>query len=255
MPSGMHGVRCMGMPPTRLKAFWTTVWKMLARQTRGTFSRLPTGHARVRPNTHVQSRAHRSVGRGSVGRAAGRRRSTQGMEATAATGGPEAFLEQGQWPDGCHHHVLEAAGLDMASPHDLRHCKWARSGLARDLPWRGWANTDERKELLSCPLLEPLILANKRAQRRPQEAPAIKAALGVIQAGWWTQEVANKKEIDEHPFCLNCGPLVLGSAQHRLWACPAYRETRMDVPPTHQHQGQTATGDKLKWERGLMPDC
>ena len=56
------------------------------------------------------------------------------MEATAATGGPEAFLEQGQWPDGCHHHVLEAAGLDMASPHDLRHCKWARSGLATDLP-------------------------------------------------------------------------------------------------------------------------
>ena len=28
----------------------------------------------------------------------------------------------------------------------------------------------------------------------------------------------------------------------------------MDLPPTHQHQGQTATGDKLKWERGLMHD-
>ena len=43
----------------------------------------------------------------------------------------------------------------------------------------------------------------------------------------------------EHPFCLNCGPLVPGSAQHRFWACPAYRETRMDLLPTHQHQGQT----------------
>ena len=47
---------------------------------------------------------------------------------------------------------------------------------------------------------------------------------------------------------------MLGSAQHRLWACPAYRETRMNPPPTHQHQGQTATGDKLKWERGLVHD-
>ena len=58
----------------------------------------------------------------------------------------------------------------------------------------------------------------------------------------------------EHPFCLKCGPVVLGPAKHRLWACPAYRETCMDLPPTHQHQGQTATGDKLKWERGLMHD-
>ena len=78
--------------------------------------------------------------------------------------------------------------------------------------------------------------------------------MGVIQAGWWTQEVANKAGIAEHPFCLKCEPVVLGSAQHRLWACPAYRETRTNLPPTHQHQGQTATGDKLKWERGQMHD-
>ena len=116
------------------------------------------------------------------------------------------------------------------------------------------ADNDERKELLPCPLLEPVILANKRARRRTQAAPAIKAALGVIQAGWWTPEVANKAGIAEHPFCLKCGPVVPGSAKHRLWACPANRETRMDLPPTHQHQGQTATGDKLKWERGLMHD-
>ena len=32
------------------------------------------------------------------------------------------------------------------------------------------------------------------------------------------------------------------------------RETRMDLPPTRQHQGQTATGDKLKWQRGLVHD-
>ena len=88
----------------------------------------------------------------------------------------------------------------------------------------------------------------------PQEAPAISAALGVVQAGWWTQRVANKAGASEHPCCLKCEPAVLCSARHRLWACPAYRETRFDLLPTHQHQGETATGDKLKWERGLMHD-
>ena len=49
--------------------------------------------------------------------------------------------------------------------------------------WREWADNDERKELLPCPLLELVILANKRAQRRPQEAPAIRAALGCDTSG------------------------------------------------------------------------
>ena len=29
VPSGLHGVRCMGMPPTRLKAFRTTIGRCL----------------------------------------------------------------------------------------------------------------------------------------------------------------------------------------------------------------------------------
>ena len=29
LPSGLHGVRCMGMPPTRLKAFRTTIGRCL----------------------------------------------------------------------------------------------------------------------------------------------------------------------------------------------------------------------------------
>ena len=41
---------------------------------------------------------------------------------------------------------------------------------------------------------------------------------------------------------------------HRLWTCPTYREARSDLPPTHQHLGATATGDKLMWEKGLMHD-
>ena len=42
-------------------------------------------------------------------------------------------------------------------------------------------------------------LANRRALRRPQQAPATRAALGVIQGGWWTQEVANKAGASDHP--------------------------------------------------------
>ena len=45
--------------------------------------------------------------------------------------------------------------------------------------------------------------------------------VGVIQSGWWTQEVAHKAGISDSPFCLNRGPCVLGSAQHRLSACLA----------------------------------
>ena len=111
MPSGLHCVRCMGMPLTRLKTFRTTVGRCLPRK-----------HAR---------RSLTWMGRGGLGRAAGRCRSAQGLATAATTGGPEAVVEQGQWPDGCHHHVFEAIGMDMASPHDLRHCKRARGGDLR----------------------------------------------------------------------------------------------------------------------------
>ena len=120
--------------------------------------------------------------------------------------------------------------------------------------WKEWASgSDERKELLPCPLLETVKLANKRAQRRPLEAPTIKAALGVIQSGWWTQEVASKAGIAQHPFCLNCGPDVLGSAQHRLWACPSLSRDRMDLPPTPSASGT----DRDWWQTqvGERPDA
>ena len=93
--------------------------------------------ASMRPNTKL-GRAHRGVGRGSVGRAAGRRRFAQGMETAATIGGPETVVEQGQWSDWWHHHVPEAAEMDMAPPHDLRFCEWARGGLTAGLPRRVW---------------------------------------------------------------------------------------------------------------------
>ena len=103
-----------------------------------------------------------------------------------------------------------------------------------------------------------MVRLSRRALRHTQEAPAIKAALGVIQGGWWTQEVANNAGASDHPFCLKCEPTVLGTAMHRLWTCPAYREVRSDLSPdlspNRQHLGTTATGGKLMWEKGLMHD-
>ena len=80
--------------------------------------------------------------------------------------------------------------MDVAAPHDLRHSKRTR---------RGSGTNDNGKQ---APLLPP---------RHPQEAPAIRAALGVIQAGWWSQEVANNASASDHTFCLKCEPAVLGS--------------------------------------------
>ena len=164
-------------------------------------------------------------------------------------GGLEAVVEQGRWADGCHYHVLEAIGLDMASPHDLRHCKWARGGLTADLPQGRQSTGDSGQRIgavervgrerrtegaIPVPSAGACVAGKQASPTSPTRGvPRSKAALGVIQAGWWTQEVANKAGIAEHPFCVKCEPAVLGSAQHPLWACPAYRETRFDLPPTH----------------------
>ena len=244
MPSGLHGERCMGMPPSRVKSFRTTTGRCLPGKHAGRSLtwRLavhqcdPIHPCRVEPIVAwAEAVWDEQLDDADLQKAWRRQQRLVG-----AIGGLEAVVEQGQWPDGCHYHVLEATGLDVASPHDLRHCKWARGGLTADLPqgrhkaqatvdcelalWREWAEDDERKELFPCPLLEPVLLANKRAQRRPQEAPRDQ---GGVECD------SNTAGIAEHPFCVKCEPAVLGSAQHRLWACPAYRETRFDLPPTH----------------------
>ena len=60
--------------------------------------------------------------------------------------------------------VPETAGMDVAASRNIR---------------KDWADNDERKELFPRPLLGLVVLANKRAFRHTQEAPAIRAALGV----------------------------------------------------------------------------
>ena len=250
MPSGLHGVRCMGMPPTRLQAF-RNGWKMLARQTRGrsltwrlaTHECDPIHTCRVEPIVAwAEAVWDEQLDDADLHRAWRRQQRLVGLKPSwnkvaGPTGAIIMCLRQLGWTWPHHTTFVTASGhevdLRQICPRDVKAQATVDSELAL---WRERADNDERKELLPSPLLKLVVLANKRAHRRPQEAPAIKAALGVVQSGWWTQQVANKAGIAEHPFCLNCGPAVLGSAQHRLWACPVYRETRMNLPPTHQHQ-------------------
>ena len=135
MPSALHGVRCMGMPPSRLKAFRTTVGRFLPGKHAGRSLtwRLamhecdPTHTCRVEPIVAwAEAIWDRQLDDVDL--------FAQGLEATATTGRPEAIVEQSRWPDGGHHHVLDAVGMVMASPHDLRLCKWARDRLATELP-------------------------------------------------------------------------------------------------------------------------
>ena len=67
MPSGLHGMRCT---PPRVTASRTTM-AVSARQACRAVAHVAARGARVRLDSHVQNRANRSVGRGSVGRAAG----------------------------------------------------------------------------------------------------------------------------------------------------------------------------------------
>ena len=151
---------------------------------------------------------------------------------TATTGGSETAVEQSQRSDGRHHHVPEAAGMEMAASHDLRHSKRTRGEAARNMlhgpqgvggeqaRWcKEWAYRRTEK-LLPRPLLEPVILANKRAFRYPQEAPAIRAALHVMQSGW-TQEAANKAGASDHPFCFEVRASGVGLSETSIVGMPS----------------------------------
>ena len=115
---------------------------------------------------------------------------TSWSKVSGPTGAIIMCLTQLGWTWPHHTTFVTASGhevdLRQICPRDVKAQATVDSEIAL---WREWAgDSDERKELLPCPMLEPVILANKRAQRRPQEAPAIKAALGgdtirVVDAG------------------------------------------------------------------------
>ena len=133
LPSGLHGVRCLGLPPTRVKALRTTIGQCLPGQACRTFAHLAPACARVRPDSRLQGRANCGLGRGGMGRTTGRLRAVQGVETTAAASGYETHVESCEWPNRSHHHVPETAGVDVAVSHDLHHGKRARNQSARNV--------------------------------------------------------------------------------------------------------------------------
>ena len=205
MPSGLRGVRCMGLPPTRLKAFRTTVGRCLPGKHAGRSLtwRLamhecdPTHTCRVEPIVAwAEAVWEEQLDDADLYRAWRRQQRLVGLKpswskVSGPTGAIIMCLRQLERSRPHHTTFITANGheLDVRQicPRDVKSQAMVDSELAL---WKEWAGvSDERKELLPCPLLEPVILANKRAQRRPSEAPTIKAALGVIQSGRWTQEV------------------------------------------------------------------
>ena len=129
LPSGLHGVRCLGLPPTRVKALRTTPPGQACR----TFAHLAPACARVRPDSRLQGRTNCGLGRGGTGRATGRLRAVQGVETTAAARGHETHVESCKWSNRSHYHVSETTGVDVAASHHWHHGKRARNQPARDV--------------------------------------------------------------------------------------------------------------------------
>ena len=268
LPSGLHGVRCLGLPPTRVKALRTTIGQCLPGKHAGRSLtwRLavhecdPIHTCRVEPIVAwAEAVWDKQLDDAELHRAWRQQQRRVGMKprwsrVSGPTGATIMCLRQLGWTWPHHTTFVTSNGhlidLRETCPMDVK----AQAGVDSDLAlWQVWADTDERKELLPRPLVEPVVRLSKRAQRHPREAPAIRAALGVIQGGWWTQEVANSTGASDHPFCLKCEPAVMGTAMHRVWTCPIYHEVRSDLAPNHLHL-DTVTGSKLMWEKGLMHD-
>ena len=133
MPSGLHGVRFIGMPPTRLKAFRTTVGRCLPGEHAGRSLtwRLamhecdPTYTCRVEPNVAwAETVWDEQLDDADLHRAWRRQPRLVGLKPSWSKVGD---------PTGAIIMCLEAAGMVVASPHDLYHCTWTRGGLATDL--------------------------------------------------------------------------------------------------------------------------
>ena len=184
MPSGLHGVRCMGMPPTRLKAFRTTIGRACQAKHAGRFLTWrravhqcdPTHPCRAEPIVAWAEAVWDEQLEDADRHKAWRRQQRlvclepAWSKVSGPTGAIIMCLRQTGWTWPHHTTFVVASGHEV----DIRQIRprhvEAQAAVDSELAlWREWADNDERKELLPCPLLEPVVLANKRAQRRPQE--------------------------------------------------------------------------------------
>ena len=137
---GPHGERftrrecAWASPPTRLKAFRTTVGRCLPGTRAGRSLTLPLAMHQCDPTHTCRIEPIAAWAEAVWDEQLDDADLHKAWRRQQATGGPEAVVEQSQRaPRAARHHVFEAVGMVMASPHDLRHCKWARGGLATDL--------------------------------------------------------------------------------------------------------------------------
>ena len=152
---------CMGMPPTRLKAFRTTIGRCLPGKHAGRSLtwRLavhqcdPIHPCRIEPIVAWAEAVHKAWRR---------QQRLVGLSVARRAPLPCAW---GNWVGhGLPHHTtfITAAGHEVHSrkicPRDVKAQATVDSKLAL---WREWADNDERKDLLPCPLLKPVVMANK----------------------------------------------------------------------------------------------
>ena len=159
-------------------------WKMLARQTRGTFSHLASGHVVA----WAEAVLDEQLDDADLHKAWRRQQRLVGLKpswskVSGPTGAITMCLRQLGWTWPHHTTFVTASGhevdLRQICPRDVK----AQATVDRELAlWREWADNDERKELLPCLLLEPVVLANKRAHRRPQEAPVGRDTIWMLDA-------------------------------------------------------------------------
>ena len=133
LPSGLHGVRCLGLPPTRVKALRTTIGQCLPGKHAGRSLtwRLavhecdPIHACRVEPIVAwAEAVWDEQLDDSEL---------SQGVETTATARGHETHVESSEWSRRSHYHVPEAAGVDVAAPHHLHHGKRARNQPARNV--------------------------------------------------------------------------------------------------------------------------
>ena len=180
IPSGLHGMRCVGMPPTRVKAFRTTIGRCLLGKHGGRSLTWPLAirecdpiHAcRVEPTVaRAEAVWDEQLDDAELHKAWRRQQRLVGLKplwstVSGPTGAIIMCLRQLRWTWPHHTTFLAASGhegdLRETCPVDVM----AQARVDSDLElWKEEADNDQQEE--------------------PQEAPVIRAALGVIHAGWW----------------------------------------------------------------------
>ena len=119
IPSGLHGVWCLGVPPTRVEAIKTTIGRCLSGKHAGhsLTQRLamhecdPIRTCRIEPIVARAEAVWDEQLDGAEPHTAWRRQQR--------LVGFEAVLEQSQWPDGRHHHVPHHTTFVTASGHEV----------------------------------------------------------------------------------------------------------------------------------------